>query len=485
MLLTSQALASLALAVSLPQEEPAPALTPLAASIDAAATRAIDEQFVPGGAVALIEGGKVTLLRGYGVADSGTGAPVTPSTIFQIGSISKTVAAWGVMGLVEDDRLGLDAPIGSVVERWSLPESTFDASGVTIRRLLSHTGGLSVHGYGGFGPDETLPTIEESLSGTLQGYTAVELVAEPGSAWSYSGGGYTLLQLAVEEVSGQSFADFMTAEVLTPLGMTSSRYGEPIDPERFAGAHGASGEPVDSPRFTALAAAGIHTTLEDMVRFAQASISAKGGPLSEATIRTMQTAVPVGDQAYGLGYQCGAIGDHRWVGHGGSNMVWLADMKLIPETGDGLLVFVNSSRGSRLLRDVVGTWRSAKVGGAPPEADGKPSAAAHLAPILREQGIAAAKEEYARLRRDHRREFSFQASEILALGLHLLRTGAPDEGLDSIRWAIELKPRRFRYSRILGDAYERLGRSEEARAAWRVAADGKDAEAIKRLGAGR
>ncbi len=477
------ALASLIAVAPSTQGAGPPALTPLASAIDAAATRSIRERYVPGGAVAVIEGGEVTLLRGYGVADSHSGRAVTPSTIFQIGSISKTVAAWGVMRLVETGRLDLDAPIGTVVERWSLPESEFEASGVTIRRLLSHTGGLSVHGYAGFGPDEVLPTIEASLAGAEQSETAVRLVSEPGSQWSYSGGGYTLLQLAIEETSGQSFSDFMTREVLAPLGMSSSRYGEPVEPARFASAHGGYGEPADSPRFTALAAAGIHTTLEDMVLFVQASLTAEAKPLSRTSIRAMQTPVAVGGGTYGLGYQCGLIGDRSWVGHGGSNRVWLADMRLIPETGDGLLVFTNSASGDRMLQEVVQAWIAQVGGEAPTRRNKKRSVTVEIEPLLRTEGIEAAKERYAELRKNHRREYTFGTVEFVALGLYLIRTGKPEEGLATLRWAVELKPKRHHYLQVLADTYDRLGKREEALAAWRAAAERGNKAAKRRLDA--
>lgn len=456
-------------------------LTPLASAVDAAAELAVREGFVPGGAVALIEGGEVTLMRGYGFADGDGGEPVTPETIFQIGSISKTVAAWGVMRLVETGKVKLEAPIASVVTRWELPESEFDASGVTIQRLLSHTAGLSVHGYPGHGPNAELPTIEQSLSGEPSQATAVQLVSAPGTEWSYSGGGYTLLQLAVEELSGESFEAYLEREVLDPLGMTSSRFGSPRFPERFARAHSAYGETVPSPRFTALAAAGIHTTLEDMVKFTFASMASEDGPLSVETVQLMQKPVPVGDGAYGLGYQYGSVGEHQWVGHGGSNIVWLANMRLVPETGDGILVFTNSSRGGRMIGDVTRVWSEAM--GAEPRASGssKRSAAAELEPLVRSQGVAAAKAHYAKLREEHRREYQFSMSELVALGLRTIRTGEPDKGIELLRWVVELKPKSYRYPRVLGDAFERLGRHEEALAAWRKAADLGSKEAAARL----
>lgn len=481
MIATTTALISFILAPGPAQAAEVAELSALAASIDAAASRAVTERFVPGGAVAVLEGGKVTLLRGYGIANSATGGPVTPSTIFQIGSISKTIAAWGIMRLVEEGRLDLDAPIGSVVKRWALPESDFDPEGVTIRRLLSHTAGLSVHGYAGFGPGVTLPTIEESLSGTVESSTAVRLVAEPGTEWSYSGGGYTLLQLAVEEISDVTFTEFMTSEVLAPLGMTSSRFGGPVESERFADAHGGYGEPADSPRFTALAAAGIHTTLEDMVRFAEASMTAKNAPLSEASIQAMQTPVSVGGETYGLGYQCGKVGEHRWIGHGGSNMVWLAEMRLVPETGDGILVFTNSSRGSQMLRDVMGEWSAAMGGERRSTERDRESAAAYIEPLIRAEGVGAAKRAYGELRSRERRRYNFSTAELIALGLHLVRTGDSDEGVEVLQWAAELKPKWYRISRFLGNTYEQLGKREQAVEAWRVAAAGGDVEATERL----
>ena len=113
--------------------------------------------------------------RGYGFADVAQSIPVTPTTGFNVGSISKTIAAWGVMTLVERGELGLDTPVDTYLTRWHLPESTFDERGVTIRRLLSHTAGLSLHGYPGWGPDDPLPTLEESLSGKTNGPGAVFL----------------------------------------------------------------------------------------------------------------------------------------------------------------------------------------------------------------------------------------------------------------------------------------------------------------------
>lgn len=141
---------------------------------------------VPGAAVAIIEDGKVILARGFGMANTNKGIPVREQTLFNIGSTSKSVAAWGAMHLVRDGKLTLDDPVEPRLKRWHLPASSHPVNGVTLRRLLSHTAGLSVDGYRGWGPDDIIPTLEQSLSGQTNGAGAVALVRDPGTKMAYS-----------------------------------------------------------------------------------------------------------------------------------------------------------------------------------------------------------------------------------------------------------------------------------------------------------
>ena len=260
----------------------------------------LDAYVVPGAAVGVIHGGEVWQAATFGSADLEAERPVTIDTAFNIGSISKTVAAWGILRLVERGDIELDTPVSRHLTRWQLPPSEFSHDGVTIRRLLSHTAGLSLSGYPGFDPDQPLPTVEESLSGATNGPGDVRVVHEPGTRWQYSGGGYTLAQLVVEEVTGQPFAEYMAAEVLQPLGMNSSSYvwDDHID-QIAATPYSSAGEPIPGPRFTAMAAAGLQTTLTDFMRFALAGLSAldgeqgTGGVLTRDTLALMQTPVPM------------------------------------------------------------------------------------------------------------------------------------------------------------------------------------------------
>ena len=325
---------------------------------------ALEQLSVPGAAVALLRNGRVVYTRGFGWADRSALRPVGVGTGFSVGSISKTVAAWGVMRLVESGKLSLDERIDSHLTRWRLPSSDYDAGEVTVRRLLSHTAGLSLHGYPGWPPGRPLPTIEESLSGRTNGAGDVRLILPPGTKWRYSGGGYTLLQMALEEVSGLDFPDFMWREVLSPLGMSNSGFTDPGNtPEGPAKAHDRSGNEIPSPRFTEQAAAGLQTTITDLAVFAAAAMrgpdgSAPGrGVLKPETVRLMMEAAPGTDGAYGLGYSI----RHRekgpsLCGHTGANTGWHALLQIIPETGDGLVVLTNGENGWAVYRLLLAWW---------------------------------------------------------------------------------------------------------------------------------
>jgi CubicO group peptidase (beta-lactamase class C family) len=177
-----------------------PVRTGLARAVEDAARQALATSTTPGLAVALVHHGQVVWAAGYGLADPATGQPVTASTRFQAASLAKPMSAWGVLRLVEQGRLGLDEPLTGHLRRWRPPPSPFDAEGLTVRRLLSHTAGLSVHGYVGQTPDRPPPPIAASLAGETGDSFPVELLEPPGRRWLYSGGGYSVAQLLAEEL---------------------------------------------------------------------------------------------------------------------------------------------------------------------------------------------------------------------------------------------------------------------------------------------
>lgn len=334
---------------------------PLQDELERLAWEECEKQHVPGVGLALVRAGQLAWTLACGYADLEHEREVTPDTVFNIGSISKTVAAWGLMKLVEQGQLALDAPV--VTKRWQPPACEYDLAGVTLRRLLSHTAGLSLHGYPGFWPPKELPTIEASLAGDTNGAGDVRLEAAPGTRWEYSGGGFTWAQLLLEETSAQGFAEYMRAQVLEPLGMRHSAYGWP--PEilaRSATPYDQDGKPLPrgGPLFTELAAAGLQTTPADLGRFAVASLVRSGAGaeppvLRRETIELMQTPAPA-SREYGLGYEVQEMLGLLAVGHGGANEGWMARLSLIPASGDGIVILTNGTNGNAVIRVLERAW---------------------------------------------------------------------------------------------------------------------------------
>lgn len=325
--------------------------------IDQLIPQLMEKYKIPGLAVSLVQGGSVWS-KGYGQADKKQGVPVTGDTVFQVGSISKAVTSWGVMKLVEKGQLDLDAPVEQYLTRWHLPPSSFDASGVTIRRLLSHNAGLSVPGYPGMPPDEQLPSLEESLSGKNGGAGKVQIIMEPGTQANYSGGGFTLLQLIIEEVTGETFSAYMQREVLNPLGMihSSFEWREDLRPATAVG-YNQSGSPYPNFLFSEQAAAGLYTTAADLARFVAAEMPGpEGEPVGRGVLTPETLALmiePLFDTspgvAQGLGQSIATVPDgSKAVFHWGTNRGWQGLIAANPKWGVGFAIITNSDNGSSL-----------------------------------------------------------------------------------------------------------------------------------------
>jgi CubicO group peptidase (beta-lactamase class C family) len=331
-------------------------------AVEDAARQAMAASTTPGLVVALVHHGQLTWAKGYGLADRATRQPVTAATRFQAASLSKPVTAWGVLRLVEQGRIGLDEPVVGHARRWRLPPSPFDGDGVTVRRLLSHTAGLSVHGYAGQTPDRPLPPIAASLSGEAGGNFPVELLEAPGRRWLYSGGGYSVLQLLIEDLTGQPFAEFMQTQMLGPLGMTASSFGWQRT-AATASPHDAGGTPIPDFAFAEQAAAGLVTTAPDLARFLAAALPGPHGEppgrgvLSQAGVRLALTAAPATGGRWGLGFGLGLLpGGDLLAYHEGANRGWRAGLALLPDRRAGIAALANGDAGSAPIDAVVQQW---------------------------------------------------------------------------------------------------------------------------------
>lgn len=323
-----------------------------------AVTDLMRRENVPGISVAVVEDGRIVWARGFGVADRMTGAAVTPETMFQAASISKPVAATGALALVDRGILGLDRPVNEQLTSWQVPAHEF-AGPVTLRRLLTHTAGLTVHGFPGYRTDTQLPSVVQVLNGEAPANTAaVRVDLQPGSRWRYSGGGITVAQLLMTDATGQPFPALMDRLVLRPLGMEHSTYDQPLGDVRAAvaaTAHGEDGQPI-AGRFHVypeMAAAGLWTTPSDLARWATAITSAfngeTGGPIRPETARAMLTS-GMGNWGLGIGIQ--GEGDAMRFWHNGVNEGFRAILYSYPHRRQAVVIMANSENGNEVLGPV-------------------------------------------------------------------------------------------------------------------------------------
>lgn len=316
---------------------------------------------VPGVSVAVLRDGKIEWARGFGVARI-DGPAVTPETLFQAASISKPVAALAALQLAEAGKLQLEADVNQYLTRWKLPGNALTEKGaVTLRQLLSHTAGLTVHGFPGYASDAVLPSSVQVLNGERPANTAaIRVDKPPGTEWRYSGGGFVVTQVLLEDVTGEPFAKSMQDLVLRPLGMTRSTYEQPLPQSRLAEAAMAYHADGDAVRggphvYPEMAAAGLWTTPSDLLRYAMGVQQALAGNsqavLSAGMTREMLTP---GMNRWGLGVQTGGGPERRYFTHGGSNAGFRC-LLVAYEAGDGAAIMTNGDRGGELAAEILRT----------------------------------------------------------------------------------------------------------------------------------
>jgi CubicO group peptidase (beta-lactamase class C family) len=333
------------------------AVGPPADDLDTFIQEQMAQRQINGLSLAIIQDGKIDA-RAYGVVSRG-GAAVTTGTLFQAGSISKPVSATGALRLVEQGVLTLREDVNAKLKSWTVPENEFTRTEkVTLRALLSHTAGLTVHGFPGYDVTERMPSVVEVLDG--KGNTeAVRVTAVPWSLTRYSGGGYTVMQLLVTDVTGKSFPGYMSEAVLRPIGMSRSTYQQPLPADLAA--QTASGYYADRSAvsgkwhvYPEMAAAGLWTTATDLAKFAieiQQSLAGKSNKvLSQAMTREQLTDVSKSD--YGLGLALSGSGVARTFGHNGRDAGFDARLLAFAETGQGLVVMINANDNSGMMNRI-------------------------------------------------------------------------------------------------------------------------------------
>jgi len=317
---------------------------------------------VPGVSVAVIYDFKIQWAKGYGFKDTETNEPVTTNTLFQAGSISKPVAAMAALKKVEQGKIALDANINDKLTTWKIPDNEFTArKKVTLANLLSHTGGLTVHGFPGYAPDEKIPTLPQILDGTPPSNTpAVRVDFEPGTKFRYSGGGVTIAQLAIMDIEKKPYPQIAQETVLGPLNMSNSTYQQPLPDDirkKAATGYRPNGQAVIGKIhvYPEMAAAGLWTTPTDLAKFGietQLSLVGKSNKVLTKEMTAKMVTPFISDGPVGLGFFSETHGAATYFGHGGADEGFRAQLLVHRDKGYGAVVMVNSDNG-QIIPEII------------------------------------------------------------------------------------------------------------------------------------
>jgi len=315
---------------------------------------------VPGVSIAVINNGKIEWCKGYGVLDADNKKPVNDNTLFQAGSISKSVSALGALSLVNCGKIDLDKNINDYLKSWKLPDNEFtkDAA-VTLRYLLCHGAGINGHMLGAYSQNENTPTIHQLLEGIPPASKEpVRVIQKPQTEFSYSGGGYLVTLLAMQDVSNKSFNDIMEDNILNPIRMEKSGFFQPLpydSIENVASGHDEEGKTYDEPwlSFPNLAEAGLWTTPRDLALFAieiQKAFKGESSILSQELAKEMLT-VQIG--SYGLGVIVNEEKDNLSFSHGGDCRGYHNYMYYNVSKSKGAVIMTNGQNGVYIYQEIL------------------------------------------------------------------------------------------------------------------------------------
>ena len=318
---------------------------------------------VPGLGIAVIDDFEIDWVKAYGERDTATGDPLTTDAMLQAASIGKVLVAAAVLQLVDRGVLDLDADVNDALESWHVPPSALTSKEkVTLRRLLSHSAGVTVSGFRGYSAGEAVPDLLQVLDGTPPANSPpIRVDVVPGSMHRYSGGGYTIVQQLLEDVTGKPLPAHLASSILHPLGMHASTFETPLPAayERHAATgHRAAGEPIPGRWHTypeVGSGATLWSTPADLARFAislMRSYRGDGGQILSPRM-TQEMLTPVIEER-GLGptvHDDG--GDRVYFMHPGGNEGFRCVLVVYPDRGEGGVIMTNGDGGEALWREVL------------------------------------------------------------------------------------------------------------------------------------
>ena len=311
---------------------------------------------VPSVSITIFRNGKIYWSKNYGEKEDII--DVKNNTLFQAGSISKSLTSLALMKLSQENKIDLDADINNYLISWKVPENRHSQTEkVTARRLLSHTGGINDDHIVGYNQTDSLPSLIEILNGKGSGI-AVLVDTIPGSTWRYTGGGYTILQQTIEDITGFPFEQYMDEAILKVLGMKNSTFQNKNGNHQyieFSRGYDNKGEQIKGgwKVYPEKAAAGLWSTSIDLAKFClevqKAYTNNPSTILSNHSATSMLTPV---SHNYGLGLEVIERNDTLCYSHDGITDGFQSRIITLADKGDGMAIMTNSNRGLRLIREI-------------------------------------------------------------------------------------------------------------------------------------
>ncbi|HEX9150579.1 MAG TPA: serine hydrolase, partial [Flavobacterium sp.] len=404
--------------------------------------------------IAVIKDYKVEWVKAYGYADVSEKKLATTQTLFQAASISKSINSLGILKLVEEGKLSLDADINDYLKEWKFPyDSISKGKKISLAKLLSHQAGLSTSGFAGYERGKDIPTTIEILDGLKPANSQpVRSIFEPDLKFQYSGGGITISQLILENVTGEKYEDYMMKNVLTPLGMNNSSYNQPPSKERenlLATAYNAYSKKVKGKFhiYPEKAAAGLWTNPTDLAKYiidTQLSLLGKSNKIvsNEMSLRRLDNKLGV----FTMDFE-----GVKYFTHSGGNEGFRCNYIGSFENGNGIVIMTNDGSG-RIIDDItcsiasINNWKNF------PLELRKES----IALVIRKESLKDIKqgmEYYKKLKKDNYNEYNFSdESELNSLGYDFL-------GNDKIESAFEIFNLNVNEFPNSGNVYDSRGES--------------------------
>jgi CubicO group peptidase (beta-lactamase class C family) len=329
-------------------------------------TKTLTEQLkyyhTPGLSIAVINDGKIEWARGFGIANETTGDPVNVNTLFEAGSVSKPIFALGVMRLKEQGKVDLDKDVNEYLKSWKVPANKDWQPKITLRQLLSHTAGLTIHGFPGYLKTEAIPTVPQILNGESPSNTrAVKVDIMPGTTLRYSGGGTTVAMLTIMDVLGKPFPAIMREQLFDPMQLRYSTYAQPLPDslEKMAStAFPWKGSPIIGRYhvYPEMSAAGLWTNPSELAALlveVQKALKGSSSIFKKETIEEMLTPQKKITNDIGIGFFLQGKGDSTRFGHNGWDEGFVAMVVAYKNLGKGAVIMVNSNEGYAIMDEIL------------------------------------------------------------------------------------------------------------------------------------